>query len=101
MSDTKQAFTPGPWIVGGNYTIRTTKSSMDRICRTRNEHYKHDDKEDEANAYLIAAAPDMYEAGKEMAEAVALLPANDGRILGLIPILCRLRAAIAKAEGRT
>jgi len=48
---------------------------------------------------LIAAAPELYDAGGEMAEAVALLPADDGRILGLLPILCRLRAAIAKAEG--
>ena len=49
---------------------------------------------------LIAAAPDMYESGKEMAEAVALLSADDGRIIGLLPILCRLRQALAKAEGR-
>lgn len=54
-----------------------------------------------ANANLIASAPDLYEAGMEMAEAVAQLPADDGRILGLLPVLCRLRSAIAMAEGRT
>lgn len=53
------------------------------------------------DAHLISSAPDLYEAGKEMAEAVAMLPADDGRILGLLPVLCRLRAALAKAEGRT
>jgi hypothetical protein len=39
----------------------------------------------------------LRKAAGEMAEAVALLPASDGRILGLLPILCRLQAALASS----
>ena len=51
--------TPGPWVVGGKYTVRTTKSSSDWICRVRDIHHRHSDEEDSSNATLIAAAPDM------------------------------------------
>jgi len=97
MMDTK--FTPEPWtlnplknsdsvrIFAGNHYIGSIGNSDDEPSQTR------------ANARLIAAAPDMYEAGKEMSDAVALLPCDDGRILGLLPILCRLRSALAKADG--
>lgn len=46
-------------------------------------------------ARLRAKQEDLRAVAKEMAEQVALLPASDGRILGLLPVLCRLRAALA------
>jgi len=87
--------TRGPWKYketnGGEYGLCTIYSEIDNRGVARHVAIE--------NASLIAAAPELYDAGGEMAEAVALLPADDGRILGLLPILCRLRAAIAKAEG--
>lgn len=93
MSESK--FTPGPWYVGGKYTVRISISSSDWICRTRDNHHGHIDIEDEANARLIAAAPDMYEAIKKTLG----LDASEGYWLhpDAVKSLC---AAIAKAEGR-
>ena len=69
--------TPGPWVVGGKYTVRTTKSSSDWICRVRDIHHRHSDEEDSSNATLIAAAPDMaaeiVKLRKWQSEAVKLI----------------------------
>jgi hypothetical protein len=54
----------------------------------------------EAQLASSPAAAALRDAAKEMADAVALLPASDGRILGLLPILCRLRAALASRPAR-
>jgi hypothetical protein len=67
MSETK--FTPGPWIVAGpsfgepkmKYASCVIPDSEDNdgidICEMPFDHYNP---EQEANAHLIAAAPDMY-----------------------------------------
>lgn len=47
------------------------------------------------NAAARAEIERLRETATEMAEAVALLPAENGHILGLLPILCRLRAVLA------
>ena len=104
------SYTPGPWIHSACEDTRNGKmvmipiidpDTMDESVDRRAIAECNDLRKDcWANARLIAAAPDMYESGKEMAEAVALLSADDGRIIGLLPILCRLRQALAKAEGR-
>jgi len=59
MSETK--FTPGPWIKRGKGTIETSgwaevAAVMDGQMLDRVDHETQ-----EANAHLIAAAPDMYE----------------------------------------
>ena len=57
--------TPGPWVVGGSYTVRTMRSSLDWIARVRDRHHSHADSEDAANAALIVtlhnALPDLIE----------------------------------------
>lgn len=53
IKDLQKKITPGQWIKGGHYTVRTAKCSTDWICRTRDVHHKHCDEEDEANAELI------------------------------------------------
>ena len=69
--------TSGRWVVGGKYTVRISESSTNWICRTRDEHHKHSDEEDAANATLIAAAPDLaaevIRLRKWQAEAVELM----------------------------
>lgn len=71
---------------GGEYEYRGTLAleAFDRICTTLLD--------------LQAQRDELLAAAKAMSESVALLPAADGRILGLLPILCNLRAAIANAE---
>lgn len=63
-------------------------------------HRINSDEVDEANARLIAAAPELLEAIRDL-----LVIANSrGTSLGLDeggPVLDKARAAIAKAEGRT
>jgi hypothetical protein len=56
----KEQFTPGPWVIGkiNSHTIFTELDGGESICEVEHlDNYK-------ANANLIAAAPDMYEALK-------------------------------------
>jgi hypothetical protein len=86
--------TPGPWkrqFAAGAHVIRAngTSRSLAQVL--------HDGPEDEANAALIAAAPEMY------AALVGLMRAS-GSLTGNPDMDYRweaaARAAIAKAEGR-
>ena len=106
------AHTPGPWIASvqrskeGRHLGWIVEASEGRGGRIgwpsrayadTNEEAPRDGKEQEANARLIAAAPDLLGAADYAAEAIASVPAG-------FPVLDRalehLRAAIAKAEGR-
>ena len=59
--------TPGPWYIDG-LTVHKNGSPIAEISATIG--YAH---ADEANARLIAAAPDMKEAGKELVSALYAL----------------------------
>ena len=65
LKELQAAATPGPWVVGGSYTVRTMRSSLDWIARVRDRHHSHADSEDAANAKLIVtlhnALPDLIE----------------------------------------
>jgi hypothetical protein len=90
--------TPGPWEVAKKRYLE----SAGVICV---EHPNHDaldvitagwsesEEEHQANARLVAAAPDLYAALKAFKQAVA-----DGE--GLAPCYDMANAAIRKAEGR-
>ena len=92
---TKQTSTPGPWegVGHGVYTV------ADNPCREILWHGHNTrsapDKEREANAHLIAAAPDMLAALKEVAEVASSTQSRFTRQ----DILKYIAAAIAKAEG--
>lgn len=67
--------TPGPWyVIEGNYTHAATinKSTKERICAVEFPDFKNGNNghalEWQANAYLLAAAPEMYEALKNLIE---------------------------------
>lgn len=92
--------TPGPWHIGRGadglpiiHTAPDTFSSSGQgvahVCK-RTMCQEHT-----ANARLIAAAPEMYEALRALIERS---DANDGD--GLLVAFDAARAAIAKAEGR-
>ena len=95
--------TPGPWrndcfmVLAppnvGNYKGR-------EICHTGG-HDIRDGNESEANARLIAAAPDLLAACEQLMEYLKLLPLdenNDAAWASNAPQLAR--AAIAKAKGQ-
>ncbi len=65
--------TPGPWyVIEGNYTHAATinKSTKERICAVEFPDFKNGNNghalEWQANAYLLASAPEMYEALKKL-----------------------------------
>lgn len=89
---TKATHTPGPWaadLVSGSFYI-VTDSGRTIAVRTRGINESRE--EVDANARLIAAAPDLLEAAKHAA--------MEWRLHGQLTDSCRvLEAAIKKAEG--
>jgi len=111
--------TPGPWMFeqcGNGFTVATVQDEpmeSKSICTTflGNLHHRYTGPTDEANARLIAAAPELLEAAKDaLAELDAMNPkarrqeeaGADFDVVwgGLAPLVLKLRAAIAKAEVR-
>ncbi len=94
--------TPGPWQIEpikrlGN-ALCVISAQGDRVARCDGINLVDDvpPKQCRANAHLIAAAPDLMEACKQMlrvAEVVGIRTHVD-------PIYANAIAAIAKAEGR-
>jgi len=88
----KMNHTKGEWKFNGRDIIVGQNIGQQRIC-TLIEHRLEYKTEDMANACLIAAAPDLLEACKEILEC---LPAYYSSYAGVIR---RAKAAIAKAES--
>ncbi len=84
------SFTPGPWSTDGVHIVAPTKSALPGIavatwCDTPETH---------ANARLMAAAPELYEA-LELAWDYAC----QGTRLGHDDVSAVVNAALAKARG--
>lgn len=103
--------TPGPWRVVNRHNApgraypemgpsiqSECVGERDFVCRLEWAGFIRDQHESvtEANAQLIAAAPDLLEA---LVEIMADLDANHGRITQMHPRISAARAAIAKATG--
>ena len=121
MSDTKEkhaTFTPGPWYAwyckenetGGGIFQDTNTDSQKMICRmAKDKRVTHKDKrksddfvhsaEDDANARLIAAAPEMYEQCKLFEKCLTYL-INSGDS-GADLERDNLRAILDKVEGES
>ena len=93
--------TPGPWEAAGSY-VRTKRTASGggffvadcwRSWDPANVEFAFDGSEADANARLIAAAPDLLES---LRMAVKYLK---GENMGSV-MLPKFDAAIAKAEGR-
>lgn len=110
MSETR--FTPGPWRIApstayldGDINIDTRPSGQrGYICNVG----KRGDLQAETDAYLIAAAPDMYAALTECQQILAILvdPANKGGGItnmaaweNCVLAEVHARAALRKARG--
>lgn len=87
--------TPGHWHASG-YAVFAGKNCI-AVCDTDNSKPERYD----ANARLIAAAPEMLEALRGLANALEMEPGPRG-VMDLVPgAIEKARAAIAKAEGRS
>lgn len=91
MSKTK--FTPGPWEAFNRHTCQFiyAKGYERAICQvdSYSKGFGPDRDERDANARMIAAAPELYDA----------LIAADGLLRDLGHSLPQVKAAIAKARG--
>ena len=95
MTDAKH--TPGPWEVTGTDTVQTA----DGFVVAWGAHFDQDGKT-EANARLIAAAPEMLETLERFVRVVDLRRAEVGVVptgIDVQRIEHYARAAIAKARG--
>jgi len=105
MTSHKHAWTKGPWIAASAYSsvvgIPIVAQTGKRIANTSMPGFPDDYGNDEtnlANARLISAAPEMYEALKKAEELyqVGIIAAPNG----LFDEVQELRrAALTKAEG--
>ena len=67
-----ERFTPGPWItVPYSFNVESNSNGID-VCKCEDTRYCDETKI--ANAYLIAAAPEMYELLKQLHDALASVP---------------------------
>lgn len=118
----KPAFTPGPWVAddfcmqdGRQVRVGTTDGSPHyyhrtaTICEAYVKHPRLGDEMDvgepaigiitaEANARLIAAAPDLYAAADEAHAFLSIIPPTS-RTAEAHALVAKLRAALSLARG--
>ena len=96
---TERKWTPGPWYVSNMSEIFHGDDCNLADCWS--VHADIDEDECEANAHLIAAAPDMYDALESAEESIATFIGVHGYPTdsGAGEILRQVSAALAKARG--
>jgi hypothetical protein len=112
-------FTPGPWIKRHDHLCRDTAESMARITPANApEDYFHSEiclifgcrnEVQNANAHLIAAAPELYEAAEPLegwfehfvADAAEWRENDSVQIQLSIKELRAIKAALVKARGES
>jgi len=99
--------TAGPWEIDGNIAVRSSGPNGRQVClceiTVRGRQYNETYDEAEANARLIAAAPDLLEA---LTDALFLMELSEtrehpswDRTAAPASAIGKARAAIAKADG--
>jgi hypothetical protein len=96
-------FSPGPWEVSGSARNGLLVRAEGRV--TANLAWSIGDETDEANARLIAAAPELYNGCNALLGLIQLLAANHETPPALLRILtehhriAEAEKAVAKARG--
>jgi hypothetical protein len=93
------AHTPGPWYAEGSDIGSAENVTVGVAIAGRNDDGYISHAEVQANAYLMAAAPEMLEALTAAYAAITYMMSNDD-CGGAPNALEQVVAAIAKAEGR-
>lgn len=102
----KPAFTPGPWSWMRGLEPYSDQHTLSPgvLIANGTDGTPDGDAIDQANAHLIAAAPDMYEAllaAKVVIEMMERPEGMGGRVnAALDKRMAQIDAAITKAEGR-
>jgi hypothetical protein len=94
--------TPGPWEIESTHGITVGPADNGFVCRVRYATTAKQRDEAFANARLIAAAPDLLEALRTIAECneeSSRLPASDRHKKWCAKTAAVARTAIAKATG--
>lgn len=99
----KMSHTPGPWMrdreSGFDCDVRAANGRKIASVNVQNQPKSKEGwalrkKENEANACLIAAAPELLEALQSIIDSM-----DRGHAVILVPLVANARAAIAKATG--
>lgn len=91
-------YTPGPWNAEFGEAVYVLDRERDRVCTInwlRGSFNRRPDKEGEANARLIAAAPKLLKALQDLVEAKA------GHLNSTEDIWLQASAALAEATQRS
>ena len=105
MNETK--WTPGPWVQDNpNYTLvaELVNGVYEYIADCGTSLIDRPQEECEANARLISAAPELYEAlEKFRLRADAIVAAQGGDIILRVPttVIATAAAALARARGES
>lgn len=98
--------TPGPWVTErGNSIIKIFGGNRVIAASATKAYWERADETDEANAHLIAAAPELYEAlddARMFIELVRMRAAQEGDVDQAAEAAASLNsalAALAKARG--
>ncbi|HET9109067.1 MAG TPA: hypothetical protein VFN79_17965 [Steroidobacteraceae bacterium] len=94
MSAEKVGHTPGPWRQTGTFTVQDSRGN--RVARTG---MARPHAENEANAHLIASAPDLLAALQQLLDEQEDAPLERRRT-EWAEACARARRAIAQAEGK-
>jgi hypothetical protein len=87
-------YTPGPWEINGPNLIQDTHGQFAAAIASYRGGERITDNEMLANARLIAAAPDLYEALRAV-----VVQANQGKIFERDSCIAQARSAIAKTTA--
>ena len=106
-------FTPGPWLLDGQtayaldesgncnrFSVRPQGGFVFRSASPDDDGTRTSEAELSADAYLIAAAPELYEAAERALESMECAGiVHIGDLFAGAPVLATLKAALAKARG--
>lgn len=99
-SEPSAAFTPGPWEVWEFGPPRVVNRQIGWTIYTIDDPAPHEEATHWANARLIAAAPELYEALKRARAEIAELEALGGQRPITNSAVALMDAALARSEGR-
>lgn len=94
-TQTEVKHTPGPWLKSGCVVLSNDEDRGMRFATAERVRGRNPE-EQEANARLIAAAPELLEAIKELIH----LPGYNAQAFGGAVPMAKILKAIDKAEGR-